>query len=655
VKQDPPKAIFCALLVVFLAAWPVPASAQLPKEPRTFHVNVSYTGEEEDGSILRPFKSITAALSIVVPGLGDTIRVWPGRYDERFLVPPGASLIAEHGPDETFITGDAGVQEVLLALTDDTLLQGFTLGPTGGNSILVPDGAAATVRNCVVFGGFAGIGVASGGALHAINNTFHGNQVSINVEPGGAVADARNNIFAADSVGILLGEGATAATAYNNFFGIGPAIAGGSPSETDFGGNPGIADGANGIFHVSRVSITRGAGDPAPAFNDPDGSRNSLGAYGGPHAVPDRLAPLVSVSGQTVSEEGSFVATVDASASTDASGIWRYAFDSDLSDGQQFTPAEGPVAEFIYATPGLYLAAVEVTDNEGNASVQRFYVGDISARPFITASKRASAPPFRTQLGALVQGNVRSLSWDLDFDGNVDTRGTNVSYVLSENAAPGTHWVSLLVQPQEELPPRQALMPLTLTESPVVAVQEIFPQPGGTLTAALGGPLAGATITLVPNSLSESAVVTISQPDATKFLPPPGRLLAIAEFGPADVALARRARVSVPVRTAIPDAAEFHLYRWNTEAADWDEDSGNLLRVTEETVPRAEFELAQLGLYAISAIAEEEGGGNGGGGIQCRPTNSGPIRPASIAGDGLVGMLMLGVLAIAGMRARRRA
>ncbi len=46
---------------------------------------------------------------------------------------------------------------------------------------------------------------------------------------------------------------------------------------------------AGGDFHLAPASPARQAGDPAPQYRNRDGSRNDLGAYGGPNALGRRL------------------------------------------------------------------------------------------------------------------------------------------------------------------------------------------------------------------------------------------------------------------------------------------------------------------------------------------------------------------------------
>ena len=51
---------------------------------------------------------------------------------------------------------------------------------------------------------------------------------------------------------------------------------------TNVSGDPLFVDPANGNFHLQRGSIALDAGNPDPAYNDADSTRNDLGAYGGP-------------------------------------------------------------------------------------------------------------------------------------------------------------------------------------------------------------------------------------------------------------------------------------------------------------------------------------------------------------------------------------
>ena len=89
-------------------------------------------------------------------------------------------------------------------------------------------------------------------------------------------------------------ESASATIDYNdvwgnteNYFEFFPA------GEHDISVDPQFVDGGNGNFHLQAGSACVDAGDPAPKFNDPDGSRNDMGAFGGPSA-PDNITSVES-------------------------------------------------------------------------------------------------------------------------------------------------------------------------------------------------------------------------------------------------------------------------------------------------------------------------------------------------------------------------
>jgi hypothetical protein len=56
--------------------------------------------------------------------------------------------------------------------------------------------------------------------------------------------------------------------------------------------DPLFADPENGDFHLNPGSPCSDAGNPDPIYNDRDGSRNDMGAHGGPKANLEGLAPI---------------------------------------------------------------------------------------------------------------------------------------------------------------------------------------------------------------------------------------------------------------------------------------------------------------------------------------------------------------------------
>ena len=54
-----------------------------------------------------------------------------------------------------------------------------------------------------------------------------------------------------------------------------------------YGGDPGfmLVNPIGGAYFLSPNSLCRDRGCPVTQYNDPDGSRNDMGAYGGPDAL----------------------------------------------------------------------------------------------------------------------------------------------------------------------------------------------------------------------------------------------------------------------------------------------------------------------------------------------------------------------------------
>ena len=132
-----------------------------------------------------------------------------------------------------------------------------------------------------------------------MNNTFYNNQVSVQGETAATAVEALNNIFANDGVGILIDEDAGLESAYNTFDGFGPAVFGQQPGEMDYSRVPAFVDPENGNFHLRGLSPVRNVGDPDAVFNNIDGTRNDLGADGGPTGMLDTAAPQIKIQVST--------------------------------------------------------------------------------------------------------------------------------------------------------------------------------------------------------------------------------------------------------------------------------------------------------------------------------------------------------------------
>jgi len=146
------------------------------------------------------------------------------------------------------------------------------------NSVIKIKNSLFLENDCVVFGGAV---LALQCSTIFINNTLYKNNCT-NVGGGlviyeGFSGDIQNNIFYQNTgqqgdPRIYLGQTDSSQVniAYN--FLSGDSLQPGFISTTK----------PNQDFHLIPGSVCMDAGNPAPQFNDPDGSRNDQGAYGGP-------------------------------------------------------------------------------------------------------------------------------------------------------------------------------------------------------------------------------------------------------------------------------------------------------------------------------------------------------------------------------------
>ena len=153
--------------------------------------------------------------------------------------------------------------------------------------------ANATLRNNIVANNRGGLTYGGGGVwvfglgytVQLENNTIVGNTAG---EAGGGVyvsvstVIAPNNIvWANNSVSStsdqISGTGNNAQFRYSD-------VQGGRTGPNNFSANPQFAD---SNFRLLPTSPCIDAGDPDPLYNDSDGSRNDIGAYGGPGAAED--------------------------------------------------------------------------------------------------------------------------------------------------------------------------------------------------------------------------------------------------------------------------------------------------------------------------------------------------------------------------------
>jgi len=249
----------------------------------TFYVDGSHLGPE-DGSRTHPYTTLGEAVAMCLADRGDTILVQPGIYAERIALKPAMTVIGDGGPGETLITG-LGVDLPVLVLAPDTVVRGLAVGDAGtAAAIEVPEDTECEVTNCVLFSSGIALYASAGASVGFVNNTLVFNEFGV---VGAAMASIQgvNNIFAYNGVGISVDLWPESTGTYNDFYENDIDLEGAAAAVTDMTEDPLFLDVLSLNLRLAPGSPLRDAGNPAPDYNDPDGSRNDLGMEGGPHGI----------------------------------------------------------------------------------------------------------------------------------------------------------------------------------------------------------------------------------------------------------------------------------------------------------------------------------------------------------------------------------
>jgi hypothetical protein len=240
----------------------------------------------------------------------DTVQVAPGSYSGSFRIDAAIHLVGA-GPGLSIIQADGYFSD--LNLTADAEVRGFTITGFGlhsrraaiqvfgdaspiirnnrlvGNAIAISSycndspcrGSPLIANNVIVGPSDCGICLPYGAPI-IINNTIAENLTGIN--NFGTPTMVRNNIVTGNrNLGVARAV-EPEWFRYNNVWGNGLDFAGGTPGPGSLSVDPNFVAPDLGDYHLAEDSLCRAAGDPDPAYNNPDGRRGDMGAYGGPWA-----------------------------------------------------------------------------------------------------------------------------------------------------------------------------------------------------------------------------------------------------------------------------------------------------------------------------------------------------------------------------------
>jgi parallel beta-helix repeat protein len=250
-----------------------------------------------------PADQATIQAGIDVAQDGDTVLVAPGSYPEQInFRGKGIVVISSGGPEVTFLNpSSTPVVSFVTSEPASAELSGFTLQSTGGsqhiritsfaepliqgnifknlttNDVLIySEGMHPRIVRNLFYNnstGWACIGIASG-AADIINNTFNGN--SRGFYSNGSTVAKNNIVTNSNQYGIY---GSYSNLSYNDVWNNNPNYESGAVSETgSISQDPLFVNQGNQDFRLLITSPCINSGNPDPKYNDPDGSRNDMGA-----------------------------------------------------------------------------------------------------------------------------------------------------------------------------------------------------------------------------------------------------------------------------------------------------------------------------------------------------------------------------------------
>ena len=337
---------------------------------------------------------IQAAINAARPG--ETVSVAPGTYTEDITLRSDVNVIGS-GYNTTILRGTGATNVVTANYVTNARFAGFQLPRGGtnsgylGNSAVIIFGGNLMVENNRIMGHTNGLWIALGSSAIIRNNIIEGNgtppvsqdgygivcasstpliannlilsNLDIAMEIQGPAASGaqvinntivgnrryavycqlsanptiKNNIIAWNETGISGWNGAIPVSSYNDVWlnsahnYDGSAVAG----MGDLSADPRFNSASPQRFALAIGSPCIDAGDPAAAYNDPDGSRNDMGAYGGPGGVPPSLANglgtgflfnnIGKIPCSEITQSGSLAGLANVSAST-SSNLYIYPF-----------------------------------------------------------------------------------------------------------------------------------------------------------------------------------------------------------------------------------------------------------------------------------------------------------------------------------------
>ncbi len=234
-----------------------------------------------DGSAASPHNSILEGIKNV--GYRGIVQIAPGTCTEEVVLRSGV-VVEGSGAESTLISGNVFAEQI-----DGASLRSVTVVDDDTAGIHCYDSSLAITNLIIRDQPHNGIH-SSNCIITARNNTLTGNGHNGILLIDGSMATIENNIFASNGEYGVGGTEWTAVINYNNFWlnGLGPYGSAFGEGVGNLFLDPRFVTPNDFRFRLDSPCIN--AGNPNPDFNNPDGTRNTMGAFGGPYSLVEAVA-----------------------------------------------------------------------------------------------------------------------------------------------------------------------------------------------------------------------------------------------------------------------------------------------------------------------------------------------------------------------------
>ena len=223
----------------------------------------------------------------------DSISLKPAYYTDNHLIIRHPVSIVGENPDEVHIDGANGSEIFSIVQTDSVHLEGMTLTNAQkgvkivrSNRVFIRKNIFHHLQNNAIEAFFS--------HLTVTNNTVVGNGGS-GIYLSRSQATLLNNILAMNNFGVQSYE-SDPSLRFNDVWNNIIAYSGTDTGFADFQKDPEFVDAFYENYHLQPFSPCIDAGDPAPQFNDPDGTRNDLGALPFSQEAADTLVQQIAIN-----------------------------------------------------------------------------------------------------------------------------------------------------------------------------------------------------------------------------------------------------------------------------------------------------------------------------------------------------------------------